>query len=174
MGHLGQRQRQRRPGRSPELLRHLLSGRIGQELRRPPQRQAREACRPAAHHLRSGRACEDRRRDAAAAAGRQLLRLLLLPAHEHDHEGQRLRSRSTHLRLLRADRESRYPVSKRKRGGSIRPSVPRTDMGSARKVSVLSRCPFFRQHPNEVVLWQYYWTISMWRSPSTWIPSSMT
>ncbi|MFR5422395.1 MAG: ABC transporter substrate-binding protein [Oscillospiraceae bacterium] len=37
-----------------------------------------EACRPAAHHLRSGRACEDRRRDAAAAAGRQLLRLLLL------------------------------------------------------------------------------------------------
>lgn len=100
MGHLGQRQRQRRSGRSPEFLRHLLSGQIGQELRRPPQRQAREACRPAAHHLRSGRACEDRRRDAAAAVGRQLLRLLLLPAHEHDHEGQRLRPRSTHLRLL--------------------------------------------------------------------------
>ena len=33
MGHLGQRQRQRRSGRSPELLRHLLSGQIGQELR---------------------------------------------------------------------------------------------------------------------------------------------
>ena len=122
MGHLGQRQRQRRPGRSPELLRHLLSGRIGQELRRPPQRQAREACRPAAHHLRSGRACEDRRRDAAAAAGRQLLRLLLLPAHEHDHEGQRLRSRSAHLRLLRADRGSRYPVSKKRGAEAFRPS----------------------------------------------------